>query len=175
MNMTETIKTITSRLKYLRVTPRKTRFVADFVRGMPVDEAKAALMFLGRRPSVHVLKLLDSAVANAKNNHKIQKSQLYIKEIKVDQGPKFKRWTPRARGGASPLEKKTSHLTLILGVSDKLAPAKFIFKEKLKKSPPLKGESEKEKAKDQFKESVKETKPVKGPGFFHKVFRRKSI
>lgn len=173
--MTETVKTITSRLKYLRVAPRKTRFVAELIKGLPVDQAKAELMFLARRPSVHVLKLLDSAVADAKHNHKILESQLYVKEIKVDQGSKFKRWTPRARGGASPLEKKTSHVTLILGVSDKLTPAKFVFREKPKKTTSPKGKSEKEKTKESFQEEIKDVKPVKGPGFFKKVFRRKSI
>ncbi len=173
--MTESAKTITSRLKYLRVAPRKTRFVAELIKGLPVEEAKAELMFLSRRPSIHILKLLDSAVADAKHNHKIVESQLYVKEIKVDQGSKFKRWTPRARGGASPLEKKTSHVTLVLGVSDKLVAPRFVFKEKPKKTQRLKSREEKEKAKDPFQEEVKNAKPVKGPGFFKKVFRRKSI
>lgn len=169
-------QTVTAKLRYLRIAPRKTRLVAGFIRGLPAQEAEAQLMFSSRHAGVPLLKLLRSAVANAKHNYRLDAAQLFIKEIKVDQGPKFKRWMPRARGSASAIEKKTSHVTLVLGVSEKLKQPKFIIRPKPKKQTTKKVKEKKEtKAKEALKGTAKEVKPVKQPGFFHRVFRRKSI
>lgn len=167
-------KFISAKLKHLRITPRKTRAVANVIRGLPVEEARGQLMLSSRRVSIPLLKLLQSAIANAKNNFNSETAKLYIKEIRVDQGPKFKRWTPRARGSASTIQKKTSHVTIILGVAENLKQPKFVIAPKPKKSKTPK-EKKKEKTQDGFEEKTKEKRQTNKPGFFKKVFRRKSI
>ena len=156
---------IKARLKYLRITPRKTRMVAETLKGLNVNEAKAQLMLSPRRVSQSLLKLLHSAIANAKNSAKLEAHELYIKQINVDQGPKYKRWMPRARGSASLLEKKTSHVTLVLGTSEDLKAPRFTFKEKIKKE---KGSHKEKPAKEPKKfegEKKPEAKTPKQPGF----------
>lgn len=104
---------ITAKLRYLRMSPRKTRLVADLVRNKDADQAASILQFANKRSSEPILKLLNSALANAKNNFS-KTDGLYIKRIFVDQGPTYKRSRPRARGMASPINKRTSHITLVL-------------------------------------------------------------
>jgi len=104
---------ISATLKYLRMSPRKVRLVVDLVRGMEVTRAQRNLQFSEKGGSSPVLKLLNSAIANASNNFK-KTEGLYIKKIFVDQGPTYKRFRPRARGMVSPINKKTSHITVIL-------------------------------------------------------------
>lgn len=104
------------KLNYLRIAPRKVRMVADMIRGRKASEAKGLLNFTLKRGARPVLKLLDSVMANAKNNLEIDKPEdLYIVKITVDEGPKLKRWRARARGRAMQIQKKTSHITLVLG------------------------------------------------------------
>lgn len=103
-----------AKLHYLRIAPRKVRLVADLIRGKPVKEAQTVLNFVRKRATKPLLKLLKSAIANARNNFQVTKENLYIFEIKVDEGPKLKRWRPRARGQAFEIQKKTSHITLVL-------------------------------------------------------------
>ena len=108
---------IKAKLNYLRQAPRKVRLVADLIRGMKVKEAKVQLEFSPKRASKALLKLLNSAIANAKHNFGLSDEEiekLVIKEIQVDEGPKLKRWMPQARGSAHPIHKKTSHITIIL-------------------------------------------------------------
>ena len=102
-------------LKQLRVSPRKARLVADTVRGVSVQDARRSLSVLIKRSSEPILKLLNSAVANAENNFKMLESNLYVSKIFVDEGPVFKRWMPRAMGRATEILKRTSHITIILG------------------------------------------------------------
>src|ERR1700734_3396770 len=130
----------TAKLSYLRIAPRKTRSVADLIRGLSVNEAEAQLMVQRRRPAKALLKLLRSAVANAKNN-KLNADHLFIKEIRVDGGPMLKRYLPRARGSASPIQKKMSHVTMVLGVNPKLKPKYKIVVPKKSKLPPDQGPS----------------------------------
>lgn len=103
-----------AKLRYLRIAPRKVRLVADLIRGKSVKEAETLLSFQTKRAARPLLKLLKSALANAKNNLKMNTDNLYISKITVDEGPKFKRWRPRARGRAYMIQKKTSHITLVL-------------------------------------------------------------
>lgn len=166
---------IKAKLKYLRIAPRKTRMLAETLKALSVNDAEAQLMLSPHRASVPLLKLLRSAIANARNSAKLEARELYIKQINVDQGPKYKRWMPRARGSASPLEKKTSHVTLVLGVSKNLKSPRFTIKEKIKKE---KGSHRERGAKEpkKFGEEKKlEMKAPKQPGFFQKVFRRKAV
>ena len=105
---------VRAKLRNLRIAPRKVRMVADLIRRKPVVEAENILKFTVKRAAPVILKLLNSAVANAKNNFKMEKENLYIQRIWVDEGPKMKRWLPRARGKADEIQKKTSHITIIL-------------------------------------------------------------
>ena len=100
--------------RYLRTSPRKVRLIADQVRGMPIDEARALLEFSPRGAARDVSKLIDSAAANAENNHDLVSDEMRIAEIRVDEGPTLKRWRARARGRATRVEKKTCHMTVAL-------------------------------------------------------------
>ncbi|MBU3934624.1 50S ribosomal protein L22 [Patescibacteria group bacterium] len=101
-------------LNYLRITPRKVRQAANLVRGKKVEEAQAFLEFSINKPAKSILKLLNSAVASAKNNFQLESSNLFISKIFVDEGPKLKRWRPVSRGSAHPIWKRESHITLVL-------------------------------------------------------------
>jgi large subunit ribosomal protein L22 len=104
-------------LRFLRVSARKTRLVADLVRGKDVDEAIFALSVTRRAASEPISKLIASARANAMNlNSDVELEDLYIEEIYVDEGPTLKRFRPRAMGRATRINKRTSHVTCVLGV-----------------------------------------------------------
>jgi len=105
---------ITAKLKHLRISPRKVRLVANLIRGLNVSEAEKQLKFLPKRAAEPVLKLLNSAVANALNNFKALKENLSVAKITVDSGSTLKRWMPRAMGRATPVKKRTSHITIVL-------------------------------------------------------------
>lgn len=113
---------VTAKLKYLRIAPRKVRLIADLIRGKSVEEAQTILNFTVKKATFPLLKLLKSAIANAKNQSQLEESNLYISKILVDEGPKYKRWMPRARGMASEIQKKTSHITIVLGEIAKKPP-----------------------------------------------------
>ncbi|NDY41313.1 50S ribosomal protein L22 [Dissulfurirhabdus thermomarina] len=100
--------------RYLRVSPRKARLVADTVRGKPVSEAIYTLSFTPRKAARLIKKVLESAVANADQNPSIDVDTLYVKQILVDQGPQLKRWRPRAMGRAYGIRHRLSHITVVL-------------------------------------------------------------
>jgi len=106
---------VSAKLRFLRHTPRKTRLIADMVRGVDADKALAVLSFDPHHPARDVKKLIESAVANAKHNFQLDTANLYVKEIRVDGGPALKRMFPRAMGRAAPIKRRTSHVTVILG------------------------------------------------------------
>ena len=99
---------------YVRISPRKVSVVLDLIRGKDVKLAKAILEHTPKAACEPLLKLLKSAVANAENNHSMDTSDLYISECMVSQGPILKRIRPRAQGRAFRIDKKTSHITLVL-------------------------------------------------------------
>jgi large subunit ribosomal protein L22 len=101
--------------RYVRVTPQKARRVVDLIRGLPTGEAQALLKFAPQSASDPVGKVLDSAVANAENNHDLDPSALVITEAYVDEGPTLKRFRPRAQGRAYRIRKRTSHITVVVG------------------------------------------------------------
>ncbi len=101
--------------KKIRLSPRKVRLVIDLVRGAKVNDALDQLMFVNKGPKNTVVKLIKSAVANAVNTYDLSEDNLFIKEIRVDEGVTLKRWMPRARGRATPVRKRTSHIMLVLG------------------------------------------------------------
>jgi ribosomal protein L22 len=100
--------------KYVRTTPRKARLIADLVRGKDVAEARAILQHSTRSAAQDWSKVLESAIANAENNHELVGDDLVIKSITADDGPTLKRFQPRAQGRAYRINKRTSHLTVSL-------------------------------------------------------------
>lgn len=102
-----------------RQPPRKVRLVADYLRGKSVKQALAELNFIGKKSSLPIRKLLSSAVANAENNFNKDKDNLFIKTIRVDKGLVMRRYLPRARGRATPLRHRTSHIAIELGELNK--------------------------------------------------------
>ena len=108
-------------LRYLRITPRKVRVVADLIRGKKVDAALAQLAFVEKRAAEPLAKLLRSAVANADLASKgsIDVDQLRVKSLMVDQGPSLRRYMPRAMGRAFKVLKKTSHISLVISDESK--------------------------------------------------------
>ncbi|SJZ98511.1 50S ribosomal protein L22 [Selenihalanaerobacter shriftii] len=98
--------------KEVRISPRKARQVIDLVRGKDVAEAIGILRHTPKKASKIIEKVLTSAVANAENNHGMIADELYISKAYVDQGPTMKRYQPRAMGQASPINKRTSHITI---------------------------------------------------------------
>lgn len=105
---------ITASLKNYRISPRKVRVVADMIRGKNVTQAKVILENAVKKAKHPLRDLLDSAVANASHNHKIEEGGLIVKEIRVDQGYVLKRSIPMARGSAFPMKKRTSHVSITL-------------------------------------------------------------
>mgnify|MGYP001598901224 CR=1 FL=1 len=101
-------------LRHLRISARKTRMVADLVRGKKATEAKTLLEFAIKRGALPVLKLLNSAIASASHNFQIEEGNLIISKISVDEGPTLKRWHPMSKGRAYPIMKRTCHINLIL-------------------------------------------------------------
>ena len=175
---------VLAKLNYLRIAPRKVRQVADLIRGKGAEEAQTILNFTTKKPSLPLLKLLNQAIANAKNNFQLTPSNLFISKITVDEGPKYKRWRARARGQASEIQKKTSHITIVL--DEMVKEKKKVKKEAPKKVPAeVKKEPlpfEKEKAEEKIikpeKPKMKPEKEIKKPkkeGIFKRVFRRKAF
>ena len=160
---------VTAKLNYLKIAPRKVRLIANTLKGLSVQEAEAQLLLRAQRSAPALLKLLRSAVANAKNR-KLDPTKLFVASILVNQGPMLKRFLPRAMGRATPLQKKMSHVTLVLGESAAAFNNRFniVVPKKDKKK----------------KEAVKKAKPkaeVSRPpevkeraGFFKKLFTRKT-
>lgn len=103
-----------AKARYVRISASKVKIVIDLIRGKSVAEAQAILMYTPKAASPIVEKLLRSAVANAENNLDLNRDSLYVAEVYADQGPTLKRYMPRARGSASRIRKRTSHITIIL-------------------------------------------------------------
>jgi ribosomal protein L22 len=100
--------------RFVRVAPRKARLVADQVRGKPIEDARDLLRFSPRGAAADIRKLIDSAAANAENNHDLVADDLFIKDIHVDEGPTLRRYRPRALGRATQINKRTSHINVAL-------------------------------------------------------------
>lgn len=107
-------ETVSATARYVRISARKLRLVADLVRGKRVEEARTVLTFTPKSGAKIVDKLIGSAVANAKNNNDMSADELYISSIYVNEGPTLKRWKARAMGRASRINKRTSHITVEL-------------------------------------------------------------
>ncbi len=177
---------IKAKVKNLRMSARKLRLVADLIRKMPVDQALNQLKFNQKKAALPVSKLIKTALADAEHNFSLDKNNLKIKEIKVDEGITMKRWMPRAFGRATEIRKRTCQITLVL---EEIVDSGKKETRKVKAEDPVKlddmGKKADKSAEKSDKKSLKKTeeKPdVKdkskdksaGSGFAEKVFRRKS-
>src|SRR3989344_125814 len=160
-----------AQLNYLRMAPRKVRLVANLLKGLSISEAEAQLLINPRKAKEPLLKLLRSAIAAGKEKN-LKENNLFVKSIFVDQGPMLKRFMPRAQGRATPIQKKTSHITLILGESEKSKETRFkiVKPEKIKKREAEKIKKEKAEQKQKIEEIKKEAKP-QALGFMRRIFR----
>jgi len=111
-----------AKARNIRISPRKVRLVIGLVRGLDVDKAAAQLSFMNKAAARPVLKLMQSAMANAEHNFKLNKASLFIKSIVADGGPVMDRWRARAFGRAAPIRKRTSHITIVLAERPAKAP-----------------------------------------------------
>ncbi len=166
---------VKAHLNRSRISPRKVRLVADLVRKMNIDEARKQLEFLNKKPTDPILKLINSAVANAKNNFDLSEDNLYISEIFVNEGQTMKRWRPRAMGRAARINKRTCCVTVVLSeMIEKINKAKGevknvetkkeeISESKSKEVVDTKTEKPLEKTvvKNEVKEDNKEVKDIK--------------
>jgi large subunit ribosomal protein L22 len=107
-------RSTTARLRYVRTSPPKMRQVLELIRGQDVETARDTLRFCERAAARDVVKLLDSAVANAEHNDQIPEEELFVARAHADEGPTLKRWRPRARGRGVRIRKRTSHITIVL-------------------------------------------------------------
>ncbi|MDO8584618.1 MAG: 50S ribosomal protein L22 [bacterium] len=162
----------TAKLQYLHMAPRKVRLVADVIRGLPVNEAEAQLLYHARRAAHPLLKLLRSASANAKVKN-MDMDRLIVFSITVDQGPMLKRSLPRAMGRATPLQKKMSHVVLTLAESARTRVARFV----MAKPEKPKKEAREHKAPKTPKTTAgtSSTSGKEKTGFLKRIFNRKSV
>src|SRR3989338_2051463 len=162
-------------LRNLDIAPRKTRAVADAVRGMSVNEAEANLLVQRKRAAKPLLKLLRSAKAGAAAKD-MNAETLYIQSIRVDQGDMLKRFMPRARGSASAIQKKMSHVMLILAENPHAQTSRFTIevKKKAKKNPEEGPARRRKKTVDEEERAEGETAAPQKKGFFKRTFSRKA-
>lgn len=166
-------------LNYLHIAPRKVRLVTNLIKGLDIKRAELELRHLPRRSSNDILKLLKSAVANARNNFQLDTNELFIKEIKVDGGPVFKRFRPRAFGRAAMIRKRTCHVSLVLDTKGEVNGKVKVAGRK--NEPVIRQDAEAPAPSAKIKkETAKPDKQILGPRgqsskFVKKVFRRKAI
>lgn len=182
--------------KTIKISPRKVRLLAGLIRGLSVEKAGDQLRFSGKKATMPMIKLLNSAIANAENNFELKKDNLFVKEIRVDEGVTMKRWAPKARGRATPLRKRTSHIYITLGElvdSGKVTAKKgkieapIKLEARAKEAEGIKIPAKKETAKDNIKKEGETKKiidprgegkgkntKIEGKGFASRIFRRKS-
>lgn len=167
----------------LRMSPRKVRLVIDLIRKMPVDKALAQLKFTNKIATEPVAKMIESAIANGVNTYGLDRNNLFIKEIRSDEGTTLKRWMPKAHGRATVIRKRGAHVSVVLGeIADSGKHEKKVIKtEAPMKLEDLAKEAEKTSKTSKKKEVEEGAAPVKAKttksapekGFAAKVFRRK--
>ncbi len=172
---------IKASLNHLRMSPRKARLVLDVVREMPIEKALEQLQFLNKLAAEPIKKLIESAIANAEHNFNIERSNLYIKEIKADGGMTLKRWMPRAHGRATTLRKRSCHISLVLAEiveSGKKEARKVKTEAPVKLEEVVADANKKSKANTkkeaQSVNSKAKTETKSSKGFTSKVFNRKA-
>lgn len=185
-----------AKLNYLRISPRKVRLIANLIRGMHAEEAQVQLSYLNKRAALPLLKLLNSAVRNAQHNMHLDAGSLYISRLLVNEGPKLKRFRPRAMGRAFPIYKRTSHVILELEGKGSGKKTKGRRKKGENAETPIGVSPDSEKSSKGTSPADAESKitkegsplryqpretgrdqrvPKKTSGFVKKIFRRKSV
>lgn len=173
-------------LNNLRIAPRKVRLVARMIKGMDAMAAKHQLNYIIKKSSKPISKLLDSAMANARNGHGLVRENLFIKDFIVNEGPKLKRFRPKGFGRASPIEKKTSHIKIVLeekipGLKSETRSTKSETIPKSETTETIETIKEKKSIKETARPTVKKEIGKKGgifggmSGLGRKFFRRKAI
>jgi len=182
---------VSAKLNNLRIAPRKSKLVADLIRGLDIDDALTQLDYTVKRSSPYMKKLLESAIANAENNFGLDRSNLYIFDVVIGAGPTFKRWMPRAYGRASMILKRSTRINLILEerIEGKGRKTKEQMEKEKKQREDAKKKADKERTvekdkkeketgkKPTFEKEVKDedrNKEVKKT-WANKIFRRKSM
>jgi large subunit ribosomal protein L22 len=181
---------VSAKLNNYRKSPRKVRLVAGMLKGLSVKDAQNQLKFTIKGSAPSFEKLLKSAVANAENNFGLDKDNLFVKDVMVNEGSKLKRWLPRAHGRASLILKRTSYIEITLEEIVEGKGRKKVKKQEIKEikeatGKPKKEKKETEETKEEKKDIVKERvdkefrddrkKAEESKGFLKKVFRRKSM
>ncbi len=173
---------IVVKLNNLRMASRKVRLVADLIRGRKATKALAVLNFSPQRPARILAKLLNSALANAKNNFHLDENNLYVAKVLVDDGAKLKRWRPRSRGRAFPIQKKTCHITIVLkSLKEDVVKRVLPKTEKARESLPLsitKSVRETPKVISPEKPKARSVAPIAKPRSItgiQRIFRRKAF
>lgn len=105
-------------LRFLRHGPRKVRLVGNVLKGLSIEYARAELRSINKHAAAPLMKLLNSAVANAKHNNHVGEDRLFVKQVRVDDGPALKRFMPKAHGRATEIKKRSCHVTLVLGIQE---------------------------------------------------------
>jgi len=162
-------------LRYLRISPRKVRLVTQLIKGLSAKEAESQLFFNPKRSGKDILKLLKSAIANAEHNFQLNKEKLFVREIRVDEGPAFKRIMPRARGAAYPIRKRTSHISIVLEEKEDLKPKIITKEEKAELKEKVKREKIRKKFEQKKEKYFEKEKIEKRATVRQKLFRRKVI
>ncbi len=165
----------TAQLNRLRLAPRKVRLVSNLLKGKDVIKALYQLEHLIKKPAPYLVKLINSAIANAENNFNMVKSNLFIKEIQVDEGIKLLRFRPKGFGRSSPIQKKTSHIKVVL---DERVIGLKADKKVVKKEDEIHEHREMNQENQPKKPEIKTELGKKHSGignFGRKIFQRKSI
>lgn len=168
---------ISAQLNKLRLSPRKVRLVTGLLRGKDVAKAISQMDSLIRRPAPHLVKLIESAVANAESSHNMVRTNLYIKEVIVDEGMKLKRFRAKGFGRTSPIQKKVSNIKIILAerVAGLRADKKVAKKEQdHEHKEVIENKPESQVKKPEVKTEIGRKKNLLG-NFGRKIFQRKSI
>lgn len=169
---------IKAQLKFMHIAPRKVRLVADLIRGMDVKRALLELEHLPKRSAGPLLKLLRSAIANAKHNFQLSEEGFYVKKLMVNQGTVLKRFEPRAFGRAAPVRRRSSHIMLVL---DSKSERPKVKKGRIKEGPVVRDVTvedvggETGTAFKAERSAAEAGKRLKSPEFVRRVFRRKAI
>lgn len=152
--------------KYISISPKKAREVADLVRGKGAKEAVQMTRLMSQSAAREIGKVLSSAMANAENNFNLDKEKLTVSRIMIDGGPKIKRFRPRARGSAAPIERATSHITII--VSGDVKTKRVVSPAKEKATPQKKDDTKSEVSESIEKEAGEHKIEIERPDFVKK-------
>lgn len=171
------------KLKFIRMSSKKLRLVADLIRGAETIRALNQLRFANKKAAEPIAKLLKSAIASAVNDYELDKDNLFVKEIRIDEGGMLKRWTPKAHGSATPIRRRISHINITVGelkasgitaAKKKEAEAPISLEEMVKEGEKA---AKSDKGKDIKKEAAGQDLKKEGAskkGFVNKMFQRKS-